>query len=278
MYPEPVHAFGVELDIWNVFFLIGVGVGYMVLLFALRIGTQQPRPRWLPLRWIVTVYLGAVLAQLFAYLFDLNTSLRPPPSVSLWRYYLDPLFGPKTLYGAVVSLPLGIAIIAVPWTRGLYSYLLERWTPAMMATLGVSRIGCFFQGCCYGRRDDVLGTVFATASPVYYRQLNDGVITAGALPLPVVATQAMEAAVLIGLCSWCLWAIRRGRSHVFADSVAVYSLARFAMEFLRDDPERNALGPLASSQWIALVILAIYTAWRLRPSVAARAPASLSPR
>jgi hypothetical protein len=33
------------------------------------------------------------------------------------------------------------------------------------------------------------------------------------------------------------------------------------LEFLRDDPERNFLGPLATSQWIGLVLLGSYGVW-----------------
>lgn len=262
MHPEPVSILGVEVEIWNLFFLVSVVAGYWVLRASLAIGPQVVRPRWLAFRWLATVYLSAIGAQLFAYAFDLNTTLLPPPSISWVRYYLDPLFGPKTLYGAVVALPVGIVACGLAG-GGRFILLLDRWTPPMMATLGITRVGCFLQGCCYGRRHDLLGTVFPVGSPVYFRQLHEGAIATGSPALPVIATQPLEAAVLFALSAACLWMIQRGRRWVFLNGVALYSVARIALEFLRDDPERNALGPFSSSQWIAMIMLALYGIFRL---------------
>jgi len=37
------------------------------------------------------------------------------------------------------------------------------------------------------------------------------------------------------------------------------------LEFARWDPERNFLGPLSTSQWIAAAVLTVYGAWNLLP-------------
>jgi phosphatidylglycerol---prolipoprotein diacylglyceryl transferase len=264
MRPQPLPIFGIELEIWNVVFLLSVFAGYGMLRGAFAIGRRAARPRWLLLRWVVTVYLSAIGAQLFAYAFDLNTTLLPPPSISWARYYFEPLAGPKMLYGAVLTLPLGILLIGGRLADGSFHELLDRWTPAMMATLATTRVGCFLQGCCYGRRHDTLGTAFPPGSPVYFRQLHDRLINEGSHALPVIATQLLEALVLFALSAWCLWALRAGRAKIFFHGVALYSIARLALEFLRDDPERNALGPLSSSQWIAIAVLAVYGYWRQR--------------
>ena len=263
MHPEPVTAFGYSVSVWNLCLLIGIVVGYAVLQLTFAAGPAgTARPRWLFGCWIATVYVGALGAQWFSYTFDLNTSLVPAPGTSILRYYFDPLAGPKVLYGAVLTLPLTLlAFSRRDFAR--YQMLLDRWTPAMLATLAVTRIGCFLQGCCYGRRDDMMGIVFPIGSPAYWHQIEEHVIRPGSLPAPVIPTQLLEAVALVVLAFGAWSEIRRGRGFVFAYSVALYSIARIGLEFVRDDPERNLFGFLSTSQWIALAILALFATWRL---------------
>lgn len=252
-------------------FLVAIVVGYPVLVWALRVRCSGRLPGWVPLRWLVTVYIAALGAQLFAYMFDLNTSAVPPPTMTWIRYYFDPLAGPKTLYGAVLFLPL--AMLAVTGRRLGLSYMegLDAWTPAMCVVLAVSRVGCALQGCCYGVRSNLFGVVFPPQSPVYYEQLGAGLIRPGDATLPVVPTQMLSAAVLFGLALWSALMLRRGARNLFPVVVTLYSLWRFAIEFARADPDRNAFGPLSTSQWIALAVLAGAAALgraRLRPIAA----------
>ena len=87
MYPYPLRFFGIETAVWDVAFLLGALAGYPLWRRALRWRTGGARGVGLPLRWLVVVYLGALSAQLLAYLVDLNTTVLPPPSVGWLRYY-----------------------------------------------------------------------------------------------------------------------------------------------------------------------------------------------
>ena len=262
MYPYPLHLLGVELSAWNATFLLGVLLGYPVLRTALRARAPGRSLSVLPLRWLVTVYLSAIAAQCFAYAFDASTTLLPPPGHGWARYYFDPLSGPKTLYGAVLALPLGVLVAAMPWRSVPYAAALDAWTPPMFAVLAVSRIGCFLQGCCYGIRSSFFGTSFPVGAPAYEQQLAAGIIAPGSPPLPVVPTQLIEAAALITLCGIALAQLRHGRGGLYVPLVVAYSAFRFVIELVRDDPERNALVGLSTSQWTALLVIATYAAWR----------------
>ncbi|MBI5504642.1 MAG: hypothetical protein HY899_07555, partial [Deltaproteobacteria bacterium] len=102
MYPHPVELFGLSLSVWNATFLAAALCGY----FTLRVTTAaEPRLNLVAARYLVSLYLAVLGAQLFAYGFDANTSLRPPYEIGYAAYYLSPVAGPKTLYGAVVLLP-----------------------------------------------------------------------------------------------------------------------------------------------------------------------------
>jgi phosphatidylglycerol:prolipoprotein diacylglycerol transferase len=262
MYPHDVHLFGADLGVWNLALVLGILLGYPVLRLACRYRQGEPLPRLLLVRWGVTAYLSALGAQLFGYLFDLNTTILPPPSVGWGRYYLDPLFGAKVLYGAVLFLPLVVLPVSTPWRDLDYGAALDSWTPPMFAVLGVARIGCFLQGCCYGVPSTFFGLSMPPGGSLYYRQLEAGWIASDSRTLPVVPTQAIEALVLFLLCGLSLRALNAGRRQIFPHGVAAYSVLRFAIEFVRDDPVRNVFGPFSTSQWIALGLLGAYAAWR----------------
>jgi phosphatidylglycerol:prolipoprotein diacylglycerol transferase len=262
MLPLHFEMFGLHLAIWDVLLIAGLIAGYFVLRAAFGAAAQLQRsvPRWLWLRYLVTAYVAVIAAQLFAYAFDSGTTLQAPARWSAAYYYLSPTAGPKTLYGAILALPLAVFLISTVPRDISFARALACWTPAMFVVLAIARVGCFLQGCCYGVRSDLLGIRFAEGSIVHSAQVAGGLIRPGAAALPVVPTQALEAVALAGLALWSFRAVRAGKRRIFVHAVAAYSFFRFAVEFLRADPARNQLGPLSTSQWIALVVVAASTA------------------
>jgi prolipoprotein diacylglyceryltransferase len=260
VYPHAITFAGARLAVWDLAFLAGAAAGYLVLRAAFAAAGDETRPRLLPLRYLLTVYACALGAQLFAYAVDRDTSLLPPAGVPWLRYYLDPLYGPKTLYGAVLVLPVALRLAMLGDERSA-STALDRWTPATTAVLAFSRLVCFLQGCCYGVRSDLFGVVFPPGSPAHAA----GRLSGGpdGLAVPVLPVQLLEAAALAVLSVRSLGALRRGRSQIFLPTVASYSVFRFLVEFVRADAERGLLGPLTPSQWVAVGVLALYATWRL---------------
>lgn len=252
MYPHPLHVFGFEASVWNAAFLLAVAGGYLVFRASVRAQRRLSLPA---LRYLLVVYLSALAAQVFAYAIDATTALVPPPSVSLWAWYLSPVVGPKTLYGVIVLMPFSVAI-ATAGCRLSLAEALDLWTPAMLVVLATSRLGCFLQGCCYGARSDVFGISFPHGSPAYFKQITEGILSDGPASLPVVPTQALEAVFLAMLAAW-MWQ-RHGHVRplgLFVPAVVWYSIFRFTIEFVRADVERGFYGPLATSQWISLILL-----------------------
>jgi phosphatidylglycerol---prolipoprotein diacylglyceryl transferase len=265
MYPHDVHVAGAAVSIWNAALLVAVASGYPMLLVSLRQRASRRLP-YLPLRWLLTAYVSTVGAQLFAYLLDQNTTVLPPASINWVRYYFDPLGGPKTLYGAVLALPLATAAVSVPWRDLSFAEALDGWTPPLFVVLGVARVGCFLQGCCYGRPSSILGLSFPPGGPVYFAQVGRHAIVPGTWTEPVIPTQLIEAVAAFAIAASSFQALRGRRTSVFLPAVAAYSACRFGLEFLRDDSERNAFGPFSASQWVALVVLAGYAVWSRRAS------------
>ena len=120
------------------------------------------------------------------------------------------------------------------------------------------RIGCFFYGCCYGRRcASPFAVEFPRHSPAWYQQLNDGLIDhTAAHALPVLPTQLFEAAALLALFAALYFGYRRYRRHTAALYLVGYGVIRFALEYLRGDP-RAAVGPFSISQTISIIMIAL---------------------
>lgn len=258
MYPNAFDLLGFSLSVWNATFLASALAGYVVLRLA---AGNEPALDLMPLRYAATVYLATLAAQLFAYAFDVNTSLRPPYGIGYAAYYLNPLTGPKTLYGAVVLMPVAVSVACVG-SAVMFARALDVWTPALFTVVAGARVGCFLQGCCYGVRSDWFGISLPVGSPVYYEQLRAEMITEGSRSLPVVPAQAIEAAFLAVVAAVTFKLVRSSRRverdcAAFSGAVAAYSVFRFAIEFVRGDAERGIYGLLSTSQWIAVLVLAV---------------------
>jgi phosphatidylglycerol:prolipoprotein diacylglycerol transferase len=203
-------------------------------------------------------------AKTFAYAFDRDTQLMPPSASEWVAYYLDPRAGPKTLYGALLSIPLGVALSSPSATWTTFRARVDAWTAPTMLVLAFARLGCLLQGCCYGHVSDAWGWEFPAGSVVQLDQAKAGLIARHAAALPVVPTQVLEAAVCF-VIAFIAWKRHRQGStrHLFVSAVLSYSVARFALEWVRADPDRNQIGALSPSQWIAASLLLLGAAYAL---------------
>jgi len=276
----PIREFlGSTLSLWNLVFLAGVFLGWLVFRPLARC---EPGLRLAHPRFAVVVYLSALSAQLFAYAFDAHSSLLPPAGTGALAYYLDPLAGPKTLYGVIVAMPATLALATLGTSISL-PRALDLWTRPMLTVLAVARVGCLLEGCCYGARSDLLGFRFPVGSPVYWQHRGDGLIGEGAAQsLPVVPTQLWEATVLAALALWC-WRVAGHRGaqadgDLFLRAVTGYSVFRFVEEFVRADAGRGVYAGLATSQWIALAVLAVAAVVAAVRNSSTPRPAEAAPR
>ena len=125
--------------------------------------------------------------------------------------------------------------------------------PGVMIGQAIGRLGCFSAGCCWGKPASVPWAVSFT--DVYSAR-------AVGTPLdnPLHPSQLYESLAAFLILAFLLWLAPRKKFHgqVFLAYVALYSLARFGLEFLRGDPDRGSWfrGALSTSQLIAILLLA----------------------
>lgn len=184
------------------------------------------------------------------------------------------------------------------------------WRVADISGFGIAlglvfgRLGCFFAGCCFGTVCHTFpGLSFPKGGPAWKlhndslhgfveytrRFLPDSETMRGyvqaldlkpPLPesLPVHPTQLYEAAACAVIFGVCFWMFRKRRTYdgkVFWWFMLLYAVARFLVEFLRNDDRGIWLGGLSTSQLISipLAALALVMMWRGRRSLA-RPPAA----
>ena len=114
--------------------------------------------------------------------------------------------------------------------------------PSVALAQGFGRIGCFLAGCCYGAETDFpISVVF----PV------DSLAPAGVHLHPTQLYSAgFDFALAIFLFLYSEY--KKHTGNVVSMYAIVYSIGRFSVEFLRDDP-RGSIGVLTTSQFIAIM-------------------------
>jgi phosphatidylglycerol---prolipoprotein diacylglyceryl transferase len=182
------------------------------------------------------------------YLCDLERKTCYPPrdciaALKFWQ-------GGLTYYGGfLLAVPVGLW-----WARrkqlGVWR-MADLTAPVIAFGLFWGRLGCFFNGCCYGSHTDgPLGVDFPGRPNVHPTQLYEAI---GAL------------AIFAFLYFW-LRPRKRAHGQVFAVFLVVYAVMRFILEFWRAD-DRGGFGGLSTSQWIGIPLLGLgwYLWGRLSP-------------
>jgi len=157
---------------------------------------------------------------------------------------------------------------------------------ADIASVGIAlglffgRVGCFLNGCCFGKTCPVPpGVVFPRGGAVWRQQYDAGIIARGDTPFPVHPTQLYQAVLNLAVFALLYWVIRpRKQRHgeVLAWFLILKAIARGAVEILRDD-ERGVFfgGWISTSQIIGIpmVLAGIAMLWWLNKQRRADAPA-----
>jgi len=190
-----------------------------------RLGHQRwPGYHWVPVGALVGAVLGAKLGML---LFE------PPGAFAetLGRVLsLD--FTGKTILGGLAGGYLGVELakkaVGIEVSTG------DAFAVAVPLAHGIGRMGCLFEGCCYGAVWDGAWAV----------ELH------GAARHPVQLYEAGALLVIAGL-SWALRHRPWPAGQRFKAYLLAYALLRFGLDALRGDPGVQ-WGPLSAVQWACL--------------------------
>jgi len=174
--------------------------------------------------------------------------------VSYWResFAQAPLWhvvavwhGGLVYYGGLLGAAAAVIFYA-RWKKLPLWALADALAPSIALGQVLGRIGCFLNGCCYGR---------PTALPwaVVYPQEHETHGLAAVHP-----TQLYEALLNLALFVILEWlhARRRFRGQVFAVYLVAYAGLRSLVELFRGDYPRLVAGWVTPAHWVSLLMLA----------------------
>jgi phosphatidylglycerol:prolipoprotein diacylglycerol transferase len=169
--------------------------------------------------------------------------------------------------GAVIASVIVMRFYKLPWWRTA-----DAFAPGIILGQAVGRLGCFAAGCCWGKPTaGWYGVHFSekghgiTGVPIIVDNLKDPVQESiwaerlGGLfePLHLHPTQLYEAGAALLILVVLVWMHRRRRfeGQVILAYAMLYSVARFIIEYWRDDP-RGEIFNLSTSQFVAIILFA----------------------
>ncbi len=169
--------------------------------------------------------------------------------------------GGQVFYGGFIGAVVAVAVLAKVKRVRLGS-LADVFAPALPLGHALGRIGCFLNGCCFGRPFDGACAVHYHV-PEYHATLEAqaelGQIASGAAqPLPVFPVQLLASFANLAICLFLLVVARRLKQpgRLFALYAMTYSAVRFSTEFLRGDYVAPPLG-LTPAQWVGLGVFPV---------------------
>lgn len=224
--------------IYSYGFMIAIGILSAVLLFTNRAKKKGYDEDSL-FNLIIFSIIGGVLGGKLLFIITEFKSIMKNPSILLDFGYGFVIFGAIILGG----LTLVLYCKAKKWNS---LEVLDLVAPGVAMAQGFGRIGCFLAGCCYGAEtDSFLGVEFPSGS----------LAPTGVHLHP---TQVYSSIFDFMLAFFLLWYSKKANKNgkVVGMYAVIYSIGRFFVEFLRNDPRGN-VGSLSTSQFISIFTLVL---------------------
>lgn len=229
MLPVLFPAFGYDIRSYGFFMAMGHLIGVALLLASAR-AHRQPIAPFLDLLFAVIIF--GLLGARAGYAFNHWGEFREDP-----LRLLSFSQGGLSFYG---GFPFAfVAFVAVlRWRRIPVLATSDYVSPILPFTLGLIRLGCFLQGCCYGAPTSVPWAVTSTHL--------ESEVPIPLLHRPLHPTQLYEVGFLFTLTLALVWLLRRRifptPGTVATFSIFAYSVYRFFGDSFRGDIERGFLG------------------------------------
>ena len=245
MYPELFRIGSFPINTYGVFLALAF---LCAILITVRLGARDGLPRERIYDLCLWMLLASLIGSKVLMLFT-EPEYRDHP---LQLLSLDFLRSGGVFYGGLIGAVLAGYFL-------MRHYRLPWWKTADACAPGIAignffgRQGCFAAGCCWGK---------PTSLPwgVKFSELGHE-ITGVPTDTYLHPTQLYESFAMLLVFFFLLWLHKRKRfsGQVILADALLYSVSRFSIEFVRDDPRGDILGlttltGLSTSQLISLVV------------------------
>jgi phosphatidylglycerol:prolipoprotein diacylglycerol transferase len=236
MYPI-IHFFNYSIPTFGLFFLLGVG---MAFLLATQTSKKYKIPCMDAMFFGIFGILGGILGAKLLYIIIIIPELLQHP-----ENILTLLSGGSVFYGGLIGGILGGYFYTHIYHLNSLVYF-DSMVPCLSLAQAFGRIGCFFNGCCYGIPYEGFGSVHYPIGS--YPPSGIGLF-------PSQLTESLFLFILTGILL-----LYQNKSKTIGFTLGLYLISygvfRFFNEFLRSDP-RGSLFFFSTSQWISLFVILI---------------------
>jgi len=219
--PLIIHSYGVMLALA---FVVGIW-------FAIRQAKREEIPANTILDLsLVALITGIIGARILFVLRNLDYYLLHPFEIIMfWQGGL--------IYSGGLILGTLCVILFLKVRRLNIWKVVDTCTPSLAIGQAIGRIGCFLNGCCFGKPTDLpWGIKFPPKSFASYEQFSQGLIkSVNEYSLPVHPTQLYHsfAALIIFLILIMVRRRKRFNGQLFLLYLLLYAIARSGIQFLR---------------------------------------------
>jgi len=220
--------------------MIAIGIIAAVMLFSSRAKKKGYEEEKILDMSIWAIALGVIGGKLLYIITEIKNIVANPIS-------LKELGMGFVVYGSIIGGVLG-AYLYCRMKKWKVLKVFDIVIPSLPLAQGFGRIGCFLSGCCYGAET-------TSSLSVVFKEKPFSFAPAG---IHLHPTQIYSAIFDFALAAFLLWYSKKERKdgRIFSMYLIVYSIGRFCVEFLRNDPRGN-VGALSTSQFISIFILII---------------------
>ena len=238
MHPEFIRLGPLDIHTYGVFVALGFIVGLAVATRrARREGIDSERIADLGMWLIISGMLGGKLFHIIFFWDDFLYGWRQEGVRSLREGFV--------FYGGFIAASL--TAVAYTTVKKLpFFRVADVFAPSIALGHAFGRMGCFFNGCCYGKPCSLPWAV--TFPPPH--------IMAG---IPVHPTEIYEAlgnlVIFAGLSA--VYRYKRADGQIFWLYVLSYGILRFVVEFFRGDYDTHYFGVLTLGHLVAITMISV---------------------
>ncbi|HQZ98517.1 MAG TPA: prolipoprotein diacylglyceryl transferase [Pyrinomonadaceae bacterium] len=249
MYPELFHIGNFPITTYGIWLTVGMLLGlFAASRLGARDGISKDRIYDLGLWTLVGGLVGSKVLMILV-----------EPNVQVFT--LDFLRSGGVFYGGLIGGFLTVVGLMLYYKLPFWK-VTDAFAPAVALGQAFGRQGCFAAGCCWGKQtDSFLGIHFTelgheyTGVPIY---------GPGHTDLFLYPTQLIESFTMFAVFAFLYWLHKRKKfdGQVLVAYGIIYSIFRFLIEFIRDDPRGDLFGlttatGLSTSQLVSLLVAAV---------------------
>lgn len=231
------EVFGVKIYGYGAMIAIGIGIAIWLL-------SKKSKEKGFNedkiFNMIIFTVIGGILGGKVLYIITELNYVMSDPSIIIRE------FGNGfVIYGAIIGGGMTLYLYCKK-NRWNVLEILDMVVPGVALAQGFGRIGCFLAGCCYGRETNLaIGVEFPKESLAP---------TGVHLHPTQIYSSIFDFALGIFLIYYAKKQNKNGK--VVAAYLIIYSIGRFFVEMLRNDP-RGEVGMLSTSQFISIITLIV---------------------